>query len=103
MYVLIRRRDMVNVHTVPASWSSGWTTLDHTYTSSRQELGQVTVTYLAVAIGGRSQGAKMYFEKHFESFADGTVSPRLPFVTIILPKSVSFVPELNVFAAVWKI
>jgi hypothetical protein len=63
----------------------------------------VTVTYLAVAIGGRSQSAKTYFEKHFECFADGTASPHLPFVTIILLKSVSFVPELNVFAAAWKI
>ncbi|KAH9958387.1 hypothetical protein BGW80DRAFT_1256891 [Lactifluus volemus] len=50
-------RNMVDVHTVSTS-------------CSHQALGQVTITYLAVAIGGRSQSVKTYFEKHFECFAD---------------------------------
>ena len=34
--------------------------------------------YFAVSIGARSQSAKTYLEKHFESFADCTI-PSLPF------------------------
>jgi len=36
--------------------------------------------YFAVSIGARSQSAKTYLEKHFESFADCTVSLSFLFV-----------------------
>jgi len=36
--------------------------------------------YFAVSIGARSQSAKTYLEKHFESFADCTMPYRFSFV-----------------------
>ena len=39
--------------------------------------------YFAVSIGARSQSAKTYLEKHFESFADCTVFPHPPHPLIV--------------------
>lgn len=40
--------------------------------------------YFAVSIGARSQSAKTYLEKHFESFADCTVSSSRSVIVLML-------------------